>query len=106
MDQCEFSMLSHKNGNLTNIGGISSTWIDTWNHVYNQQFRRKVNSIKYQVKSEDIKSAYLISGAITCSMVVEIKAPSSPIKRSCVDSTDLKTEPPGKIKFCNRGRVL
>lgn len=39
-------------------------------------------------------------------MVVAMRAPTCPIKRSCVELTLAAFEPLGKIKFDNRGIVL
>lgn len=43
---------------------------------------------------------------MTCSMVVEIRAPSCPMKKSFVEITLAASEPLGKIKLDNRGKVL
>ena len=44
-----------------------------------------------------------MSGAITCSMVVEIKPPSCPIKIFCVELALGAASPRGKIIFDSRG---
>lgn len=53
-----------------------------------------------------VTSKYLTSGAITCSMVVAIRAPSCPMKTSSVELGLATVGPRDKIKFDNRGIVL